>query len=171
MRFAALALTALLALSAGCASDDETADPTTDMPAPMANATAPAPLHFEGDVPYGADPFNVIPVVTPVGGGAPCSTSASTCFVHAFTINGTNASVSLEATLAWDLPASDFDLYLYEGETQLSQDGINGIPPAAGVPEAMQVLRHDGLAAGEYAFWVVAWNAVGDAYTLDVTFS
>jgi hypothetical protein len=170
MRFTAIALTALVALSAGCASDDEAPGPTTDTPAPMDNATAPAPLHFEGEVPYGFDPFNVVPVQTPVGGGVPCSTSASTCFVHAFTVNGTNVSVSLEATLAWTLPASDFDLYLYEGEEQLSQDGINSLPPT-GVPEATQVLRHDGLAAGEYAFWVVAWNAVGDEYTLDVTFS
>ena len=170
MRIAPFALAALLAFSAGCASDGEDPAPMADMPAPMANATAPAPLHFEGDVPYGADPFNLVPVQTPVGGGTPCSTSASTCFVHAFTVNGTNASVSLEATLAWDLPASDFDLYLYEGENQLSQDGINSLPPS-GVPETSQVLRHEGLPAGEYSFWVVAWNAVGDAYALDVTFS
>jgi hypothetical protein len=170
MRLAAFALTALLAFSAGCASDEETPGPTPDAPAAMDNATAPAPLHFEGDVPYGADPFNVVPVGTPAGGAAPCSTSASTCFFHAFTINGTNASFAVEATLAWGLPASDFDLYLYEGEEQLSQDGINGLPPT-GVPETTQVLRHDGLAAGEYTFWVVAWNAVGDAYTLDATFS
>lgn len=170
MRLAAFALTALLAFSAGCASEDEAPAPIED-PAPgMGNATVPEPLHFEGDVPYGADPFNLVPVQTPVGGGVPCSTSASTCFVHPFTVDGTNVSLAVEAVLAWGLPASDFDLYLYEGEEQLSQDGINSLPPT-GPPETTQVLHHDGLGPGEYAFWVVAWNAVGDAYTLDVTFS
>ena len=173
MRSAALLLTALLALSAGCleGGDDAPAE-TPDAPAPAMNATAMEPLHFEDDVPVGADPFNVVPVVTPLGGGVPCSTAASTCFLHDFTVpDGTNVSVSLVATLAWSLPANDFDLYLYEGEEQLSQDGINSIPPAAGAPPTTQVLHHEGLAPGTYTFWVVAWNSVQDGYTLDVEFS
>lgn len=173
MRSHAILLATLLALSAGCLSEDDAPAATPEASAPAANATmALPPLHFEGDVPVGADPFNVVPVVTPVGGGVPCSTSASACFMHDFTVPaGTNVSVALEATLAWSLPANDFDLYLYEGEEQLSQDGINGIPPAAGAPPTDQVMHHDGLGPGDYTFWVVAWNSVQDGYTLDVAFS
>ena len=159
-------LAALALLLSGC-SDDEAG--TDDVPAPT-DAAAPAaqvpePMHWEGEVPVGADPFNVVPVVP-----GPCSTQASTCFKHEFTVpEGTE--VDLEATLAWGLAANDFDLYLYEGDEQLSSDGINAVPPAAQVPEPQQVLHYAGLEDGTYAFWVVAWNAVGDAYTLDVTFT
>ena len=167
MRSHAILLAALLAFSSGCLSGEGNDPAPSDAPAsPATNATVPAPLHFEGDVAVGVDPFNLVD-------GTPCSTDASTCFKHDFTVEeGTNVSVSLEATLAWTIEANDFDLYLYEGEEQLSQDGINQFPPAgASAPPTMQVLRHDGLGPGDYSFWVVAWNAAADSYTLDVTFS
>ena len=171
MRFAAILLTVLLASFSGCLESGDDPEAMTDEPtAPVVNGTAMAPLHFEGDVPFGTDPFNVVPVQTPAGGGVPCSTPASTCFIHAFTIpEGVIATV--EATLAWSLPANDFDLYLYQEETQLSSDGINSIPPAADVPSTTQVLHYEPLVPGDYDLWVVAWNSVADAYTLDATFT
>ena len=172
MRLPALLLLLLLSAAAlpGCLDQGGDPDPADDEPdTPMEETGSMEDLHFEGDVPVGADPFNTIPVGTPAGGIAPCSSPASTCFLHDFTVPaGTNAS--LTATLAWQLPANDFDLYLYQGDEALSQDGINSIPPAAEVPPTEQVLRHGGLGPGEYTFWVVAWLSVADGYTLDVTF-
>lgn len=168
MRFALLGCGfALLLALPGCLDespdgDDEDLLPDGSSPA----AVAPDPLHWEESVLVGADPFNVIPVVTPVGGGTPCSTSASTCYIYDFAVNTT---VDLEATLVWGLPASDFDLYLYQDDTQLSSDGINQLGTVE-VPPTSQVLSHGGLAPGAYQFWVVAWNAAGDDFTLDVAF-
>lgn len=161
-------LTPLLLLS-GCVSDDGGTDTGSDGPEgsnPMTNATL-EPLHWEGDVTVGADPFNFLPV-----GGGVCSQDVSTCFFHDFVIPG-NQSVNLEATLAWGTAGNDFDLYLYQGSTQVSQDGINSIDPtnpASLTPQTTQVMHHTAT-AGAYTFWVVVWNAVADSYTLDVTFT
>jgi hypothetical protein len=169
MRHAFLAVCAAALLLAGCSSKspDSAASPTPT--SATGNHTALAPLHFQGTVSAGADPSNFVPG-TPVGGGQPCSLPTSTCYKHAFTIPG-NASgnVSLVATLKWSVPANDLDLYLYQDGTQVSMDGINSLPPG-GVPAPEQVMHVDGLAPGNYEFWVSVWNGAADAYTLDVTF-
>jgi hypothetical protein len=157
MRFLALLLTALLALSAGCLEEDGDPAPVEDAPAPLVNATAPAPLHWEGTFTAGLDVSNVVT-------GVPCG-PAGTCDFRQFSINGT---FDLVATLSWGLPANDLDLYLYEGETEVSRAGINtvGDPPGT-----TQVLVHPSLPPGDYTFWVVAWNAVQETYELDATFA
>lgn len=164
------ALLALLALAllSGCLGDEASTGDTDLLPSEdTVEAAPPEPLHWEEDVLVGADPFNVVPVVTPVGGGTPCSSQASACFVYDFT---TNTTVDLVATLAWRISANDFDLYLYQGDTQLSSDGINQLGSTE-VPTPEQVLNHAGLTPGTYSFWVVAWNAVSDGFLLDVEFT
>lgn len=169
------ALAALLSMTfllAGCASDDTGEGPASAEQESTFTPTVPEPLHFEGEVSVGADPFNVVPPA-PVGSGMPCSMEVSTCYYHEFTVGEDavgNGTVSLTATLAWGLAANDLDLYLYQGEEQLSSDGINSLG-AAEPPPTEQVLRHEGLAAGEYSLWVVVWNGAADSYTLDVEFS
>lgn len=169
MRHAILATLAAALLLAGCSSKS----PSTDVqPAPMqaaANHTALAPLHFSGSVTAGADPYNLVPIGTPVGGGGPCSTAASTCYKHDFTIPAGITNTSMEAKLKWSVAANDLDLYLYQGDTQLSMDGINQFPPM-GAPTAEQDMHVDGLASGSYTFWVVVWNGAAESYTLDATF-
>lgn len=154
----ALLLAAAFVFSAGCLEDDQAPSTEPEVAAPAINATAPAPLHWEGETMAGADPFNVVL--------AECSTQASACEFHDFSINGT---FDLEATLAWTNPANDLDLYLYEGETLVSNEGINNIGDPPG--PTSQVLVHSGLPAGDYTFRVVMWNAVNENYSLDVTFS
>jgi len=135
-----------------------------------ANHTALAPLHFAGSFMVGADPSNYVPVATPVGGGGPCSLSASTCYKHAFTVPDDAGNVSVAADLKWGNAANDLDLYLYQGDTLVSQDGINSLPPS-GAPTPEQVMHADGLAPGSYTFWVVVWNGAADSYTLDAAFT
>lgn len=163
MRIATLLLVATLAPFAGCLdSDDGPAPADEPVDADPAMNTTLEPLHFSGSFAAGADPFNLVT-------GSPCSTAASTCFKHDFEVTG-NRSVAVTATLAWGVMANDLDLYLFQGDTELSQDGINTLPPS-GVPPPSQVLRHEGLAPGMYSFWVAIWNGVADDYTLDVEFA
>jgi hypothetical protein len=165
MRWFFIPLIALALLVPGCLSSDN--GPSTSdgsgQPSPMANATAPQPMHWSKMVVAGADPFNIASTVTPV---PPCSQSVSACYKYDFT---TNATTNLVATLAWGLQSSDFDLYLYQGDTQVSMDGINQLG-AAELPATTQVMHVDALAPGTYTFWVVAWDAVGDSFTLDAVF-
>lgn len=170
MRAFLVTLLTLSAFLAGCSDnesggDDEAPDTTT----PTAGPAVLEPLHFQEDLVFGIDPFNVVPVGTPAGGGAPCSTPASTCFYYPFTIPA-NTTVAVTATLAWGLPANDFDLYLYQATTLVSSDGINMLGTAE-VPPTTQVLRHTPLVAGDYEFWVAAWNSAADGFTLDVEFT
>jgi hypothetical protein len=162
MRTTAFLLTTLLAFSAGCLTEDNAPEPTGDVPAPVANATAPAPLHWENDIVAGADPFNANPVLaTPE-----CSQSVSSCDFYEFTTNGTFA---LQASLVWTNPANDLDLYLYQGETLVTNDGINMVGDVPG--PTSQNLAAPGLPAGTYTFRVVMWNAIDEHYNLDVSFS
>jgi hypothetical protein len=162
MRSTALLLTALLALSSGCLEDKQAPEATPDAPAPVMNATAPTPLHWEGDVTAGADPFNAIPVVAP----PECSQSVSACEFYDFTINGT---FDIDASLVWTNPANDLDLYLYQGETFIGNEGINNVGDPPG--PTSQNLVHADLPPGDYTFRVVMWNAVNEHYDLDVTFT
>jgi hypothetical protein len=163
----ALVLALPLLLVSGCLADDGAGE--SDLGGDDGNggnATALAPLHFEGAITAGADPFNMVPAATPVGGAAPCSTEASTCYYHDFSVN---ASADVTATLAWGVVANDIDLYLYQGGTEVSRDGINDVT-ADPTPVDNQVM-HATVAPGDYTFWVVVWNGAADSYTLDVAFA
>lgn len=126
------------------------------------NATAPAPLHWAGDILVGADPFNLASTVVAT---PPCSQDVSSCTYYDFSVNTT---VDLTATLAWGVQANDLDLYLYQGDKEVSQDGINAI---GDVPPVTSQVMHASIAPGDYTFWVVVWNGAADSYTLDVAFS
>jgi hypothetical protein len=155
----ALALHALLLLP-GCLEDGEDPAPMDEpMVVATTNATAPEPLHHEGEFIAASDPANaVMPICFGPSVDAPC---------HYYEFS-TNVTADLEATLAWGLEANDLDLYLYEGDTELSREGINAIGDP---PNTSQVLVHPGLPPGDYTLWVVAWNAAQESYTLDVLFS
>jgi len=122
----------------------------------------PAPIHATGTIAASADPLNLQP------GGAICTTPTAQCTRIPFTLN---ASADVTATLAWGTPANDFDLYIYQDGTQVSNDGINQFPPSGpgDVAQTTQVM-HASLDAGSYEFVVVPWNAVQDSWTLDATF-
>lgn len=165
-------LLAALAL-AGCAGEGSDDDPslTPGDGSGLGNATAPAPLHWEADVLVGADPFNNVPDPgNPTANNPPCSQQVSSCEVHEFTVNGT---WNLTATLAWGVPANDLDLYLYQGQTQVSNDGINTIDPVdpSSIVGATSQVMHVALEPGTYQFWVVVWSGAADHYTLDAAFS
>lgn len=164
-------LLAALMLS-GCSgqTDDGNDDGLPDANGLGGNATVPDPLHWENDVVVGADPFNNLPTdpndPTSLTGPPPCSQDVSSCEYYEFTVNGT---ASLTATLAWGIAANDIDLYLFQGTTEVSRDGINSLG-AVGVPPTSQVM-HAKVDAGTYTFWVVLWNAAADSYILDVEFA
>lgn len=165
-------------LLAGCsgATGDGASDGADDLADDADNMAALPPLHWANDVLVGADPFNFLPTdpadPTSLAGPGPCSQDVSTCYYHDFTVPG-NASVDLTATLKWMRQADDFDLYLYQGDTLVTNDGINNADPTnptSLVPLTEQVL-HATIAPGDYTFWVVAWNAASESYVLDAAFA
>lgn len=163
MRFV-LAAAFLLALMAGCASDDSAEEPAAPAPEAGTDAPIPAPIHEEQDFTLALDPTNVAT-------GQPCFGPSvdPPCYYYEVQVE---TMVDFVATLSWTLEANDFDLYLYEGETQVSSDGINtvgAVPPEP--PATTQVMRHEALPPGDYRFYVVAWNAAADTTTLDVEFT
>ena len=164
-RLLAAALACLLLAGCSGTADDGSATPGPGDGA-LGNQTAlPEPLHWQADIVAGADPFNFLPT-----GPGPCSQDVSSCEFYDFTVE---TAVNLTATLAWGVPANDLDLYLYQGTTQLSSDGINNVDPtnpSSVQPATSQVLRH-ALAPGSYTFWVAVWNGAADSYTLDVAFA
>lgn len=122
----------------------------------------PAEIHETGSIEAAFDPLNVVQSEI-------CTTPTAQCVHVPFT---TNASVSLEATLAWGVSGNDFDLYLYQDGTMVSNDGINSLPPGGpnDVTGTSQVMHAD-IEPGQYEFIIVPWNAAADTWTLDVTFT
>ena len=160
MRSHALLLAALLAFSSGCLSgEDDAPAPAGDQPAaqPM-NATLPAEIHATETVTGSLDPLNLATQEV-------CTAPSAQCFTYPFTIEG-NGSVEATAHLAWDLPANDFDLYVYEGETLV----LNGASDVTAGPGNVEHVEGD-LSSGDYEVIVVAWGVAQDTFVLDVTFS
>ncbi len=164
MRAQALVLTLLLTFGAGCSGTDDDQAPMDEAPVvPATNGTLPAPIHETGEFLMAADPSNVATGVICTGPSVD-----PPCYYYDF---HTDVNVSLEATLVWTNPANDLDLYLYEGDTLVSSDGINtigNVPPD--LPATQQVM-HAEVPPGDYQFYVVAWNGAAESYTLDATFS
>lgn len=144
-------------LAAGCLDDQAGAgQPTaTDAPFRTAESTLPDRMHWTGQFTVG------------VGAGAatgnPCTLAS--CDLRDFTLDGTH---DLEATLTWGLPANDFDLYLYQGETELASAGSLQPGDAPGMSET---LVYQDLPPGDYRFMVVGSTMVMDSYELDAVFS
>lgn len=135
------------------------ATPSRSPGAKGATPSPPPPMHWEGTVTFGieaGDPWST------------CEGPLSSCDKRPFHTNGT---FDLEATLAWDAPANDLDLFLYRDDgpasTRISSDGINGASEPGG---ASQTLHQSALPAGDYRLWVATRHGGLVAYRLDATF-
>lgn len=149
-----LALVALLGLAfAGCIGSDTPSDSTNGGSSNVQLATPPAPISDTKTVSGSADPLNTAT-------GVPCNHQAAGCFQYPFELMG---NTTVDAKLSWTLPPSDFDLYLVQGERQITFSA--GQPP--GTTEA---IKRD-MAAGSYAFVVAAWAVAQDTYTFTVDFT
>ena len=160
MRLAFLLLAStLLATMPGCLEDDDVPEPTDDAPPMVAeNATLPADIMASETVMGSADPMNFVT-------GGVCESPTAQCFEYPFTIEG-NQSVNVDGTLTWGLEANDFDLYVYEGNTE----ALNGASDVTAGPGTMEHVEGP-LEPGEYRVIVVAWGVGQDTFDLAVTFS
>jgi hypothetical protein len=155
---------ALGILLSGCVSVQvETS--TTDGPTTEAGPrTLPAPIRDSKSV---SAAFSGGNVGDPAAVCEPEQTAQ--CFRYPFTANNT---VAVTARLAWTVPGNDFDLYLMQGDTVVSNDGINTLPPAGpGELTATNQVLNAEVEAGSYELLVVAWFTGQDTYTLEATFS
>jgi hypothetical protein len=167
---ALLPLATFLALTlAGCAAAPASHTPTgTAAPAHAIPAALPKDISDTRSVMGGADPVNVGVAVPPTT--APCVYPPNGCIRYAFTVNGT---ASYDAKLTWSLAASDFDLYLYQGNHLLasSANGIEGNPLAGVPPGTTGEALKGSLEAGDYILVVDPYAVAQDSYTLTVAFS
>lgn len=121
----------------------------------------PAPMHWDGQLGQVALPA--------AGPYSECGVPLTACYSHFFRIDGT---FDLVATLSWDLPTNDLDLYLYRivpghDYIEVSRDGVND---RTDLPTTEQVLRHAALAPGDYRLLVVPHHGVKIDYRLDAVF-
>lgn len=156
-----LSVLLLLMASAGCLGEDPAADEAADETSPEAPPVVKEGFDASGTMAASADPGNA-------AGMGICSTPSAQCDRIPFEVMDAEAPLDLEATLEWVLPANDLDLYLFSGTEQVSMDGVNQLGDE---PGNQQVMRVQDLDAGAYEFVVVGWNAVGESYTLAVTFA
>lgn len=154
-RWLAVLLTLALPL-AGCVSAPEdteaaaTDDTMTDM---TVDHVLPEPIEASETVAGSADPLNF-------AGMPVCATPSAQCFRYPFTLTN---STGLAAELSWEIPASDFDLYVFLDGAPVEMDGQT--PP--GTSEMLDVV----LPAGDYELVVVAWAVARDTFTLNAQFS
>ena len=97
-----------------------------------------------------------------------CGVPLTGCDGPIFNVDGT---FDLEATLSWDLPTNDLDLFLARWVAprtweEISRDGDND----ATEPVTTQVLRYDDLPPGDYRLWVAPQHGVEIECELDVVF-
>lgn len=155
-----LILVALALLASGCVTPGggSTTPPTngtTNTTAEM--GTFPAPINDTKDVQGGAEPVSGV-------AGPPCSTPAAKCFKYAFQLNGT---AHITATLTWGLPASDFDLFVFQDGKQTDKQSACCTPPQ---PHMQEKIDAD-LDAGSYEIVVSAASVTQDTYKVAATFS
>ena len=116
----------------------------------------PAPISDSKQVTGSADPGTLAP------GGVPCATPSSQCFRYPFQLNST---ANVTAALSWTVPASDFDLYVFQDGAPHPDSPAVSNPP--GTSETVKLT----LEPGEYEVVVVAWGVAQDTYTLEATFA
>lgn len=152
-----LALALLAVPLAGCASPPPEPPPSAAPPsAPPPPPPLPEPISDSRQVQGGADPLNTFT-------GAPCG-NADACFPYPFTLL---ANATIDASLTWTVPGSDFDLYLYNGTVEAGSVEVMSASPPPGTEEAIATE----LGTGEYTLVVVAWLVSQDTYTLEATFA
>jgi hypothetical protein len=148
----ALALLLVLTLAGCVAQAPSPATNNTTSTTPAAPAALPPPIHDSKQVQGGAEPL--------AGAvGPPCSTPGAKCFSYPFQLN---ASAHVVATLTWTLPASDFDLYVFQGAKQ--------VQASANPPPGTQEKIDTKLDAGAYTVTVSAASVSQDTFDLKVTF-
>lgn len=167
MRATPLLLLLLAALSAGCLGGDEPT-PSGDQQAEAdAQPLPPLPENFTAteQVVGGVDVYNFLPG-TPAGGGAPCSMSVSSCTRYPVTLE---RSATIAVALDWGVPGHDFDVYLMEDGTDLSEAmGAQGATSLTVDPHEEFVVS--GVPPGDYEIVVSHWLVSADTFTLAVTF-
>ena len=157
-----LALAAASLVLAGCASAPTDGTTTTDATTTPPR-TLPAAIHDTKSVTGAFAGGNV------ATGGLCEPEQTAQCVRYPFTANNT---VAVTAKLTWTVPGNDFDLYLMQGDTIVSNDGINNLPPGGpgDLTATAQTLNAE-VEAGTYELLVVAWFSGQDTYTLDAQFS
>lgn len=151
----------LVAALAGCTSAKL---PTSGLPDAtlVTPAALPAPIHDSQSVMGQADVQNL--AQQPI-----CTSPAAKCFHYAFT---SNTTANATATLTWTQVGDDFDLYLYQDGTLVSNDGINeaGSSNPNDYTTTTQVM-HVAIEAGTYEFIVVPFLVTEDTFTFDAQFA
>ena len=155
-----LALLLTLAL-AGCVNTptDTSDDANQTQPTSPGMTALPAPIEASEQVTGSADPLNFAQM-------PPCSSPTAQCFPYPFDLNGT---ATITASLAWTVPASDFDLYIFQDGAPIDVGGQGASPPqSAGTTE--EAIEQE-LDEGAYELVVVAWSVAQDTFTLSATFT
>ncbi len=149
----------LAAAFSGCLEGDEPETPATPDTETAETALPPEDFSADGSFMAGHDPYNFV-------GGEPCSQPQSACEFVPFS---TEVTTSVAAVLSWTNPANDLDLYLFTADGQeVSREGINFVGEPPSTEHRMPAVS---IAPGDYEFYVVAWNAAAESWTLDVSFT
>ena len=160
-----LPLLLLTALMAGC-SDDGGANPDGDASGAAASAAgAMLPENFTASETVAASVMGApVPAPAEPPAGLPyCAPPTSMCYYYPFVVNGT-ADVTVQADLAWMVPAHDFDIFMADGDdAQLAGDFA--------YPPADTATLTASIGPGAYYLGVVAYFAAADQFTLNVGFS
>lgn len=159
MRAISLVIVLAFALS-GCLGGNNSPTPAT--PSGSSEATGEAP----GLEPVVPEPIEASETVT---GGlnvlgvlrqSSCGGASTACYRYPFEIVD---AVSVEGTITWGLTASDFDMFLYKGNTLVASGTSN--PPGT-----TEYFRAE-LDAGAYAIVVTPVVVVRDTFQLAATFA
>lgn len=154
-------LAILLALAfAGCVNTPSDASDDTNQTDPDAPdmAALPAPIEASEQVSGSADPLNF-------AGQSPCASPTAQCHRYPFELNTT---ALMSATLTWTVPASDFDLYVFQDGAPIDVGGQGASPP--GPPNPTETIEQE-LDEGAYELVVVPWSVAQDTFTLSATFA
>lgn len=128
----------------------ESTEASADVPL---NATLPEPIEDSQTVTGSADPLNFV-------GEPSCSAPTAQCFRYPFTLA---SAARVSASLAWGLPAHDFDLYVVQGDTDVLSHAAT--PP--GNSESVEGV----LEPGDYEVLVVGWAVTQDTFDLKAEFA
>lgn len=150
---------AAVALLAGCLGGGEEAGGNETNGTAEGNATLaplPPPIEATEEVTGSADPVPVTGVMPP------CEAPSAQCFRYPFELN---ATATIAVTLTWEVPANDFDVYIFQDGEQITTTEGGSSPP--GNQEAFELE----LEAGSYEVVVSAYAVSQDTFVLSATFA